>query len=78
MTRTRKRRIICGALAALMLAGMFTGCGKKQTSGEQVKLTIGGWPAPENNREQYDYYQNTLEKLKEKHPNVTVETDEYS
>lgn len=52
MTRTRKRRIICGALAALMLAGMFTGCGKKQTSGEQVKLTIGGWPAPENNREQ--------------------------
>lgn len=78
MTRTRKRRIICGALAALMLAGMFTGCGKKQTSSEQVKLTIGGWPAPENNREQYDYYQNTLEKLKEKHPNVTVETDEYS
>lgn len=77
MTRTRKRRIICGVLAAFMLAGAFTGCGKKQTSSEQVKLTIGGWPKPETNKKKYEDYQTKLEKFKESHPDIEVETDEY-
>lgn len=78
MTRTIKRRLVCGAIAAVMLAGMLAGCGQKQGNGDQITLKIGGWPAPENNQEQYDYYQSTLEKLAEKHPNLAVETDEYS
>ena len=78
MEGTKKTRLICGILAAVMSMGMLAGCGQKQSNDEQVNLKIGGWPAPESNQEQYDYYQKTLEKLSEKHPNLTVETDEYS
>ena len=75
----KKRQVMCGILAGAMLVGALSGCGtKKASGGEQVTLTIGGWPAPENNQEEYDHYQSTIEELKKKHPNLTVKTDEYA
>lgn len=71
------RRSVALGLAALMLAGVVTGCGQKQASQDdgKVTITIADWPdeTDPNGQQMYEGYE---QQMKEKYPNIEIIRDE--
>lgn len=82
------KRIAAGALAALMMAAVASGCQSgttTQSSGggsgdgaseEKVAITVSGWPKKTDTN--YAKQQAYLETFKKKYPNIEITTDEWS
>ncbi len=73
----KKRRLVAGIMAAVMVAGMVTGCGGggSTAKGKDDKVTIKVALWDYSNTE---YYKTMFNAFMEKYPNITVEPVEFS
>lgn len=74
----KKRRLVAGVMAAVMVAGMVTGCGGGGTSAkggkdEKVTIKVALWDYSNT-----EYYKTMFDAFTAKYPNITVEPVEFS
>lgn len=74
------KKVICGVLTVIMLMGVFTGCsvvqtGKKTT--DKVSIRISNWPN-ETNVAEVAVYNQWVETMNEKYPNIEIIPDTYA
>lgn len=74
----KKRRLVAGVMAAVMVAGMVTGCGGGGTSAkggkdDKVTIKVALWDYSNT-----DYYKTMFDAFTAKYPNITVEPVEFS
>lgn len=74
----KKRRLVAGVMAAVMVAGMVTGCGGGGTSAkgdkdDKVTIKVALWDYSNT-----EYYKTMFNAFTEKYPNITVEPVEFS
>lgn len=74
----KKRRLVAGVMAAVMVAGMVTGCGGGGTSAkggkdEKVTIKVALWDYSNT-----DYYKKMFDAFTAKYPNITIEPVEFT
>lgn len=72
----KKRRLAAGVMAAVMVAGMVTGCGGGGSTAkkdDKVTIKVALWDYSNT-----DYYKTMFNAFMEKYPNITVEPVEFA
>lgn len=74
----KKRKYLLVGLACLMALSAVPGCStdKAETDGK-VTISIGEWPDEETLPTRYAVYENYLQKMNEKYPNIEIVKDTY-
>jgi len=79
MKKTTLKRIVSLAAVCTLAVSAMSGCGQKNDSATdgQVEVTIGYWPT-EAQTEQLAIYDNYVQRMNEKYPNIKIIPSEYS
>lgn len=79
------KKVAVGVLAAVVSVTMITGCmpskvGNSESSDGKIHITLGGNPTERNdkNAASYDLFQQNIQKLAEKYPNIDAKADAWS